>query len=100
MAGPMQEISAVRRRHHDARGRGSVEHADAGSRLWLVALGTGYGRLIASLGPIDDINDAPGVDPRDALLDLLADGHAYLQAMDERPGTTVQTGILDRYGAR
>jgi hypothetical protein len=100
MANVMQEVTAARRRHHDARGKATVEHADAGSRLWLVALGTGYGRLIASLGPIDDLNDAPGVDPRDALLELLADGHAFLQAMDERPGVAVQTGILERYGAR
>jgi len=96
----MAEIVAVRRRHDDARGRASVEHADASSRLWLVALGTDYGRLMASLGSLDDLNsDGPGVDPRDALLELLADGHAFLTAMDERPGVSVQTGVLDRYRA-
>jgi hypothetical protein len=99
MGNVMQEITAARRRHHDARGRATVEHATADSRLWLVALGADFGRLVASLGPIEDLNEAPGVDPRDALLELLADGHAFLQAMDERPGVAVQTGVLERYGA-
>jgi len=95
----LQEITAVRRRHDDARGRASIERADASSRLWLVALGQDYGRLMASLGALDDVNsDGPGVDPRDAILELLADGLAFLTAMDERPGPSVQTGVLDRYG--
>lgn len=78
-----REILAVRRAHHETRGAASVEHATADSRLWLLALGTSYGRLVASLGPLDA---ELAEDPRDALLGLLADCHAFLIALDERPG--------------
>lgn len=82
----MQEINAARRRHHDARGPASVENADAASRLWLSVLTHDLGVLALTMTPIEDVNTDPGIDPRDALLTLLADGHAFLQAIDERPG--------------
>jgi len=98
---PLQEITAVRRRHDQARGRASVELADAGSRLWLVALGADFGRLVASLGSLEETaNEDTATDPRDALLALLADGMAFLHAMDERPGHAVQAGLLELYRAR
>jgi hypothetical protein len=79
-----QEIAHRRRALHDARGTTSVEHLDAGSRNWLPVLAADLGRLAASLTPLDDVN-AERTDPRVELLTLLADAHAWLQAMDERP---------------
>lgn len=100
MSRPIQaEITAVRRRHHDNRGRASVEHLTADSRTWIAVLGADFGRVMASLTPIGDLDQDPGDDPREALLALCADAQAWIDAMDERPGTGVQTGILDRYGA-
>lgn len=101
MSTVMEQIAQVRRAHHLTRRAATVERLPADSRLWLCALGHDYGRLIASLGSLHDADQhADATDPREALLDLLADSHAFLQAIDERPGVAVQTGVLDRYGVR
>jgi hypothetical protein len=94
-----EEVVAARRLHHEKRGGASLEAMPADSRLWLVAIGAGFGQLMASLGPLSDPTTDTTTDPRQAAIDLIADLHAWVDAMDSRPGLSVQAGTLHRYRA-